>query len=218
MIIVALADIHGDTRRLGEFSQDLTAADVILLVGDVTHFGLKEAASQVVEAVRKYNDRILAVPGNCDHPEVNAYLNAEGMSLDRKTITIGEVAFLGIGGSLPCPGRTPNEYSDSELKAFLEEAASDLRPEVPTILVAHQPPRDTVADLAFDGNHVGSESLRAFITEVQPLLCFTGHIHEARGIDSIGRTKIVNPGPLREGHYAYASVQRRVEKVEIRGS
>jgi Icc-related predicted phosphoesterase len=51
---------------------------------------------------------------------------------------------------------------------------------------------------------------------VQPLICFTGHIHEARGIDAIGRTKLINPGPLREGGYAYAVLHDDVETLEIR--
>jgi predicted phosphodiesterase len=39
MIIVALADIHGDVGRLSAASEDLSSADVVLLVGDLTNFG-----------------------------------------------------------------------------------------------------------------------------------------------------------------------------------
>ena len=35
---------------------------------------------------------------------------------------------------------------------------------------------------------------------------FCGHIHEARGIDYIGDTRIVNPGPVSAGHYAVFDV------------
>jgi len=48
------------------------------------------------------------------------------------------------------------------------------------------------------------------------LICFTGHIHEAQGIDSIAGTKVVNPGPFREGGYAYVRINEKVEEVEIR--
>ena len=74
MIILALSDIHDNLQGLEGISQDLTIADLVLLVGDLTDFGRREAASRVVSKVRKYNDRILAVPGNCDYPEVDAYL------------------------------------------------------------------------------------------------------------------------------------------------
>jgi len=216
MIIVAIADIHDDLERLGTVSEDLSAADVVLLVGDLTNFGRQTAAARVVRAVQKYNDRVLAVPGNCDYPEVDAYLTREGINLHRRSILVEGIAFLGVGGSLPCPGKTPNEYSEENFEAFLQEAAAGLGMEVPVILVSHQPPRDTVADRIRNGFHVGSESVRAFITEVQPMLCFTGHIHEGRGMDSIGRTKVVNPGPLWMGRYAYATVSEEIAELQIR--
>jgi hypothetical protein len=216
MIIVALPDIHDDVGRLWSISEDLSAADVVLLVGDLTNFGRHAAAERVVKAVRTYNDRILAVPGNCDYREVDAYLTREGINLHRTHTLIDGVAFLGVGGSLPCPGRTPNEFSDRHFETFLAEAAAGLKPDVPLILVSHQPPRDTVNDLANNGKHVGSQSVRVFIESVQPLLCFTGHIHEGRGMDAIGRTKVVNPGPLWAGSYAYARVSREGAEVEVR--
>jgi uncharacterized protein len=40
------------------------------------------------------------------------------------------------------------------------------------------------------------------------VLC--GHIHEARGVDHIGRTPIVNPGPVAAGHYAVVMVDDAV--------
>jgi uncharacterized protein len=40
------------------------------------------------------------------------------------------------------------------------------------------------------------------------VLC--GHIHESRGLDVIGRTQIVNPGPTAAGHYAVVDVNEEV--------
>ncbi len=34
------------------------------------------------------------------------------------------------------------------------------------------------------GRHVGSAAVRRFIERHRPLACFTGHIHEAAGMDS----------------------------------
>jgi len=217
MVIVALADIHGKTERLKVISQDLSAADVVLLVGDLTNFGRRAEVSRVVRAVREYNDCIFAVLGNCDYPEVGVYLAGEGLNLHRKSIIVNGVAFVGVGGSLPCPGRTPNEITEGDFDTFLKEAVANLDTDVPVILVIHQPPLHTVADLARNGKHVGSKSIRSFIAEAQPMICFTGHIHEGRGIDSIGKTKVVNPGPLREGGYAYATVNNEISMLEIRG-
>ncbi|MFQ5932396.1 MAG: metallophosphoesterase [Nitrospiraceae bacterium] len=131
MIIVALADIHDDLEGLGVIAEDLSAADVVLLTGDLTNFGRQAGAARVVRAVRQYTDRVLAVPGNCDYPEVEAYLSHEGVNLHRRSVVIAGFAFLGVGGSLPCPGRTPNEYSEKEIEAFLAEAAPRSIPKTP---------------------------------------------------------------------------------------
>lgn len=88
MIIVALADIHDNLESLRSISDDLSAADLVLLVGDLTNFGREEAATRVIQAVRKYNGRILAVPGNCDYPEVDAYLAGEGVNLHRRHVVV----------------------------------------------------------------------------------------------------------------------------------
>lgn len=216
MIIVAVTDLHGNTTALKRIAEALSAADLVLLTGDLTNFGRREAAARVVEIVQKYNRRLLAVPGNCDPPEVNDYLTEAGINLHGKSITVDGIAFVGVGGSLPCPVKTPNEYADNELGAFLQAAVSGLSPKGPMLLVAHQAPYNTAVDLANNGKHIGSRSIRNFITSFQPAICFTGHVHEARGIDSIGKTKVINPGPLGQGSYVYAEVNQQVKIAEIR--
>lgn len=215
MIIVSLADIHGNTRHLENIAHDLRAADVVLLVGDLATFR-HDAAVEVIEAVRAYNERLLAVPGNCDAPSLGDFLSKEGLNLDGRTTVIDGVAFAGLGGSLPCPIGTPNEYSEEELEATLQKALDDLPPDVPHVLVSHHPPFDTTTDLANTGEHVGSKAVRSAIARLQPLVCFTGHIHEGRGTDSIGNTIIANPGPFWRGTYVYAEIDGGVETLEIR--
>jgi len=217
MIIVALTDIHGRTERLSDLTDELAAADLLLLCGDLTNFGRAPEVEAVLAAARSHNPRVLAVPGNCDHPDVAAYLVREGVSLHAAHVIVNDAAILGLGGSLPCPGRTPNEFTDAELASFLSQAAAGLSHDMPWILVSHPPPRDTAVDRVRSGMHVGSHAVRAFIEDHKPVVCFTGHIHEASGMDSIGPTKIVNPGPLHMGHYAYAEVGRALDLVEIRG-
>ncbi|MEL6527750.1 MAG: hypothetical protein AAFQ07_18785, partial [Chloroflexota bacterium] len=56
--------------------------------------------------------------------------------------------------------------------------------------------------------HVGSKAVRAFIERVQPLVCFTGHMHECVTIDRIGDTQIINPGPVwKSKKYAYTEIE-----------
>ncbi|MBN2117454.1 MAG: hypothetical protein JW730_12835 [Anaerolineales bacterium] len=72
--------------------------------------------------------------------------------------------------------------------------------------MCHQPPFGTRNDLIQGNVHVGSKAVRKFIERYQPLICFTGHIHEGTGIHQMGNTRIINPGPLSEGSYAYADI------------
>ncbi len=98
----------------------------------------------------------------------------------------------------------------------MNSAIEDVPHDLPLILMAHQPPVNTKIDQVSPGRHVGSKAVREFIEKRHPLICFSGHIHEAVGIDSIGGTKLVNPGPLRNGGYAFAEVDKNTKVVEIK--
>ncbi|HLD42318.1 MAG TPA: metallophosphoesterase [archaeon] len=68
-----------------------------------------------------------------------------------------------------------------------------------TILSVHPPPKDTQLDVLYDGNHVGSKSLRKFIEKTQPYLVLGGHIHESPTMtgkikENIGKTVCIQPG------------------------
>lgn len=63
-----------------------------------------------------------------------------------------------------------------------------------TIFVMHSPPYDTGLDRTFQKKKVGSKAIRRFIEEKRPRLLLCGHIHEAAGIVSLGKTTCVNTG------------------------
>ena len=216
MKIVALTDIHGNISAIERLATPLASADLVLLTGDLTHFGGADDVARVLAAVREHNRQVYAVAGNCDRRDVAEWLDTEGIGLHGRHEVVDGVAFLGLGGSLPAPGGTPNEFSDAELAGFLEVAADGLDPALPWLLVSHQPPVDTPLDVVRGGLHVGSAAVRRFIERHRPLACFTGHIHEAAGTDSIGPTRLANPGPARGGRYTYAEVSDRLEVLEIR--
>lgn len=216
MIVLGLSDIHGEENGFERMKSVLSAADIVFLVGDITHFGGTPDARRVIGAVRKYAGKILAVSGNCDYPEVDQFLDAEGINLHGRGETIGGIGFIGVGGSLVTPFRTPNEYSEEDLTGFLKKGASGLPGNAPVVLVSHQPPLNTGCDKIRTGSHVGSRAIRDYIETRHPLVCFTGHIHESAGIDRIGQTWIVNPGQLKHGKYAYAEIGENDVIVEIR--
>ncbi|GAB6946005.1 metallophosphoesterase [Vulcanisaeta sp. JCM 16161] len=84
------------------------------------------------------------------------------------------------------------------------EGIKDLGPRL--ILVSHYPPYGTNVDKAWSGAHIGSRSIRKLVEDVKPLAILCGHVHESRGIDRLGNTVIVNPGPLFNGYYAIVSI------------
>lgn len=216
MKLIVLTDIHGKPEAAKKIADEIRAADLVLLAGDLTMFGREKEAARIVDAVRAYNDRILAVMGNCDYPEVEQYLTENGMCVHRSHKVIDGVAFVGLGGSLPCPVPTLNEWSEDEIAGHLKAAADGVAEGTPMVLMSHQPPKGTVVDLAGIGKHVGSDAVRLFIERRRPVVCFSGHIHEAQGTDAIDGTTLVNPGPFMEGRYAWAELDSGMCKVEIR--
>lgn len=216
MKIIALTDIHGRVQAADLIADDLKSADLVILPGDLTTFGKREEAAQIVDTVRKYNPNVLAVMGNCDYPEVEQYLNDEGLCIHRGHRRVNGVVFAGLGGSLKCPIPTLNEWTEEQVAEHLEAAVKGAPADVPLVLVSHQPARNTITDLAANGGHVGSAAVREFIERRKPLLCLSGHIHEAQGTDSIGPTTLVNPGPFMEGRYAVAEIDGDQCRVEIR--
>jgi Icc-related predicted phosphoesterase len=68
-----------------------------------------------------------------------------------------------------------------------------------TVYVTHSPPYNTALDIVYNGEHVGSRSIRRFIEKYCPPLTLHGHIHESpsrsgKVFDVIGNTVAVNPG------------------------
>ena len=207
MRLLAIADIHAKTASLKSIAEELASADAVLAAGDITHFGNREAMLSILNEIKKYSPLLYAVAGNCDRPEAAAALAETSMGIEGKIANVNGMLVAGIGGSLPCPGTTPNELGEADFKRFLEqEPFASLEPGA-FILVSHQPPFGTKVDRAWIGGHVGSREIRNFIEIKKPVLCITGHIHEARGVDEIGETRIVNPGAFKSGHYAVVEME-----------
>lgn len=216
MKIIAITDIHGNASPVDKIGEILSTADLVIVAGDITHFGGWNEARDFIEKVRAYNPNILAVAGNCDTKEAEDYLWSEDINIHGRGVRIDGLSFVGAGGSLPAPSPTPTVYSEEEYAEIFSRSLETNDMTVPMILVSHQPPIGTLNDTVSSGAHVGSNAVRTFIEQNQPLVCFTGHIHEAPGIDNIGSTQIINPGPLGTRSYAYLEATDTVVELEIR--
>lgn len=197
MKIITIPDIHGRIDKMKPYIDKIKSADLVILAGDLTNGDL-DTAKIVLTEIAKYNPNILAIPGNMDTDAIVAYTDERGYSIHKSHRMIDGVAFVGVGGALPFAGSYV--YSEDELEQILATAIDGLNPDIPQILVSHQPPYGTLNDKLYDGRQVGSHAVRAYIDKHQPLICFTGHIHEAIGIDTIGQTQVCNPGPVWKGY------------------
>lgn len=197
MKIIAFGDIHMDYGAADSIP-GIRTAHCVIVTGDFTNYGHSNDAEKVLAAIRGLNPRIYAIPGNLDQNSVLQHLESLGINLHGKGLRIGNLGIFGVGGSNPTPFNTPTEFSEKELGRIVREAHASVKDVPVRILVSHTPPFDTATDRIASGLHVGSREIRRFIEETQPDVCFTGHIHESRGTDRIGRTLILNPGMLRD--------------------
>jgi Icc-related predicted phosphoesterase len=199
---IGIGDVHDDIAVLDRIPGLGDAAGVVVS-GDLTIRGGAAAAKQVIETVRRRNPMVMAQIGNMDTGAVDAYLTAEGVNLHATgRVTSQGVGFFGCGWSTPTPFHTPSEAGEERVAAWLEAAHAMVAHCPHLVMVCHTPPFGTAADVVGSGAHVGSQVVREFILRVQPAVCLTGHIHEARSVDTLGRTVIVNPGALADGGYA----------------
>lgn len=216
MRMVCITDLHGDPQALDRILADAGPADVVLLGGDITSFGTPNTAEFLVRRAMERCLHLLAVAGNCDSAAIDERLASLGVSLFGRGVMLQGVGFYGASAMPPWTG-TMYELSEDEIAASLGAGRGQLTPPQPEreVVLSHTPPRGTRLDRTRRGEHVGSVAVRQFIDLVQPALVLCGHIHEARGIDRLGATTIVNCGPAFDGQYAVAEIQADVQ-VELR--
>lgn len=218
MRIIAVGDIHMASEYLGKIP-DIKKADLVLLNGDLTNYGGIKEVRQVLNHAMGLNPNILAQFGNLDKPEINLYLEDLGINLHGQARLAGDtICIVGVGGSNFTPFFTPSEFSETDIAAAAEAAyregldyvrlAEPLhKKKIPILFVSHPPPHNTRLDKIHNGKHVGSTAIRRLIEKYQPALSVVGHIHEARGEDTIGNSPIINPGMLRDGGWVHIEVK-----------
>ena len=215
MKLMVTADYHGNISAVHRTisKAEASSADVIIVAGDITNFGSTRDALDLLSVFRKQPLPVLFVPGNCDLEELVAQQENNVRSIHGECYRIEDFGFLGVGGSAPTPFNTPFELTEREITEILKHS-SDCPVETRLVLVSHSPPRNTLVDMTSSGEHVGSSSIRDFVTTRKPALVVCGHIHEGRGIDRIGETVVVNSGSAGHGHAALVSLHKKLD-VEL---
>lgn len=206
MKIVAVADIHGSYGVVERILDREELFDVVVVAGDVTTKGTPAELHSAMRAVLNRGRPVVAVAGNMDPPPLEQSLLDLGISLNGKGVVIGEVGFFGVSACPLTPFRTPYEIDEEEIARRADAGWAEVASARWKIFVPHAPPRKTRLDRTFMGMHVGSTAVRHFIERNRPNVVVCGHIHEARGVDTLGETQMVNCGPAGRGSYAVITI------------
>lgn len=213
MKILAIADIHGNFSRIKSILSGAGEVDAILVAGDITNFGPDEKAKDILDVLTASCKSVMAVPGNCDPRSVLQVIqNSGAKSLHDSALKLGDITFIGLGGSNITPFGTPFEFFEEEMKGMISRLIEKINGR--TVLVSHAPPRNTL-DFTANGN-VGSKAIREILDYVDLIIC--GHIHEARGTQKVGDTLVVNPGPASKGFAAIVTINKEIktELIDLR--
>jgi Icc-related predicted phosphoesterase len=201
MKILVYSDIHSFEGAIDLLHTDADrfSPDLLLILGDITHFG---PASFAEKFIRSITIRTLALPGNCDPPEVLGLLERNKISLHGRVERVGGFDFVGFGGSNLTPFNTITEFSEDDLFGALDALMVER-----AILVTHVPPKGHV-DATSGGLHAGSTAVARIVEKYRPRISLSGHIHEARGMVEDKGTLFLNPGAVRKGYRALVSISK----------
>ncbi len=216
MRILIVSDIHSNNSAIARVRDKALQerVDVLLICGDITHFGTIQATESILEEL-SYASKTLFVHGNCDPIElsgIHRIKNAE--NLHSRLVNIDGLSFIGSGGSLKTPFKTRIEYTEEQISEHLKKASLEICNKR-VIVVSHDPPFNTKVDKIHSGKHVGSMALKEFILKRKPMIVSCGHIHEGRGIDKISDSIIINPGPTFNGYCALVEINENLVTVEL---
>ncbi|HEY0369912.1 MAG TPA: metallophosphoesterase [Chthoniobacterales bacterium] len=200
MRIAATADVHYGKHSKGKmhelFAHASREADVLLICGDLTDYGLPEEAELLAADIRAHvRIPVLGVIGNHDfesgHPEAVRKVMEDGgvTMLDGESCEIDGVGFAGVCGFAGGFGRRMlNAWGEPLIKSFvteaidhavrLEQALATLQTERKVVVLHYAPIRATV-----EGEDpeifpfLGSTRLEEPINRFRVNVVFHGHAH-----------------------------------------
>jgi Icc-related predicted phosphoesterase len=208
--LAAVADVHCTRASAGAlasmFTEAAAQADVLLLCGDLTDYGLPEEARVLARELSGVKIPMLGVIGNHDcesgHEEevVRILVEAGVRVLDGDSVEVQGVGFAGTKGFGGGFGRrTLEPWGEPATKAFVNEAVSEalkleralarLRTPQRVVLLHYAPIEATVEGEPREiFPFLGSSRLEEPLNRYQVTVAFHGHAHRgaAEGRTSAG--------------------------------
>jgi len=187
--ILAVGDIHGDTKLASKIAEQAKRenVDLVILAGDLTM--LETSTKNIIGPFLKVKKQVLIIPGNHESIATADFL-AEMYSPDTKnihgySIQKGDLGIFGAGG-----GDVINITPDKEIFSLLKQGHDRIKDLKKKIMVTHMHPQGGKAE--FSG-FKGSPLIRKAIETFKPDIAISAHIHEAGGLEEkIGKTRVVN--------------------------
>jgi Icc-related predicted phosphoesterase len=197
--LAAVGDLHIRKNSQGALQPMLSAvndnADVLLLCGDLTDYGLPEEAQILAKELMAVRIPIVGVLGNHDYEsgqekEVCKILSGAGMHLlDGETVEINGIGFAGAKGFVGGFGRgTLGPWGERAIKAFVQEAVDEamklesalarLRTPQRVAILHYSPIRATVeGEPAEIMAYLGTSRLEEPLNRYPVNAVFHGHAH-----------------------------------------
>jgi len=199
-------------EEIVKISEDTSRLDLVF--EEVISETLKRWINIIDEKLGKNKKlKFYIMPGNDDPYVVDDILNSSNFIInpDKKVIKIDDYhEMISLGVSNMTPWKCARDIEEDEIRNMIDKLAMKVSNMPNAIFNIHVPPYGTHIDLApkldkdlkpiltpgggYEMDHVGSIAVKDAIEKYQPLLGLHGHVHEARGVDKIGRTICINPG------------------------
>jgi len=194
MKILAFVDLHASLIGFSALKKKVKEKnpDLIVAAGDMTIFA--DNLEYIMEKIAKFKLPTLVIPGNHEEgtPLAEVCKQHENLIyLHKRTFLINDILFIGHGGG-------GFSFTSPDFEKWISKIKEKIKQHNKIILITHQPPYKTRLDEIY-GQHVGSKTYRKFIQQYTERikLNICGHLHECqRKHDKIGKTRVLNPGPL----------------------
>ena len=238
-----LERLKTDVRSVGSYPVEMSENEKVELSSDHSEFealfdkimqeSVRSWVTYAEDKLRGTDVRCFVQPGNDDTFSIDQVLSGSEVitNPEGKVVELGEgFEMVSTGYSNSTPWNCPRDIKDEELGSRIETMIAKVADMSKCIFNFHCPPYDSELDAAPQLDEqfnvvikqgqiqmapVGSKAVRAAIETHNPLLGLHGHIHESRGVFTLGRTTCINPGSeYSEGVLRGAIVNLEAKKVK----